>query len=226
MTISRTPSPSAWTWIEENPAKWSLTENPGYLRIYAAPYADGGKNVLVLLTPEGDFTAVTHMYFEPTRNFQFAGLTLHLDDANKVNFGRAYCDPAGSCVGNGMYFDHVEGGGMIGSNFATPVENTNEAWLKLERIDVALTGSYSPDGSHLDGHRHPHPLAAARRRPDRTLRRPGPGQIGRRHPGSVRLLRPDPPAVVFVGFPVPFPLLKLLSGCFDSLFGFSQKNIR
>jgi len=135
-----------WTWIDENPARWSLSENPGFLRIYAAPYAEGGKNILVLLTPEGDFTAVTHMYFEPVKNFQFAGLTLFLDDENKVNFGRAYCAPSASCVGNGLYLDHVEGAGMIGSNFATTVENTNETWLKLERIDVAITGSYSPDG--------------------------------------------------------------------------------
>ena len=136
-----------WTWIEENPAKWSLTENPGYLRIYAAPYADGGKNILLLLAPTGDFSAVTHMFFDPDSNYQFAGLTLYLEDANIMKFGRAYCTPSDHCVGNGIYFDHIESGGAVGGNFSTWVESSSDTWLKLERIDTSLSGYYSPDGN-------------------------------------------------------------------------------
>jgi beta-xylosidase len=135
-----------WTWIDENPSKWSLTENPGSLRIYTAPYAGGGKNIMLLALPAGNFTATTHLFFEPYSNFQFAGLTLYMDDSLRANFGRAFCSPSENCVGNGLYFDLLEGGALVSENFATAVENLNETWLKLELLGDALTGSYSPDG--------------------------------------------------------------------------------
>jgi beta-xylosidase len=135
-----------WTWKDENPAKWNLTENPGFLRIYTSPYPDGGQNIL-LMPVTGNFTATTHVLFEPTTNFQFAGLTLFVENGIKVTFGRAFCGFIPPCVGNGLYFDYIEEEAAINGNFATAVPATNEAWLKLERVGDALTGSYSGDGS-------------------------------------------------------------------------------
>lgn len=134
-----------WTWRDENPDKWSLTERPGYLRLYAAPYDGGGANVL--LTPvSGDFVATTHVLFEPGANFQAAGLTLFIEAGIRVNFVRAYCDFIPPCVGNGIYFDYVEEGNAVNGNFATEVALKDEAYLRLERTGDTLTGSYSEDG--------------------------------------------------------------------------------
>ena len=34
-----------WAWTNENPAKWSLTENPGFLRIYASHLGAGAQAI-------------------------------------------------------------------------------------------------------------------------------------------------------------------------------------
>jgi beta-xylosidase len=135
-----------WTWKEENAAKWSLTENPGYLRIYTAPYADEGRNILLLEVPAGDFTATTHLLYEPSTNFQNAGLTLFVESGIQVTLGRGFCGFIPPCVGNGIYFDYTEEGVAVGESFSAEVTPTNEAWLKLERVGDTLTGSYSADG--------------------------------------------------------------------------------
>jgi hypothetical protein len=134
-----------WSWKDENPAKWSLTENPGFLRIYAGPYPDGGQNIL-LLPVTGDFTATTRVSFAPGTNFQFAGLTLFIENGIKVTFGRAFCGFIPPCVGNGIYFDYIEEEAAVNGNFATEVPNTSDTWLRLERSGDSLTGSYSGDG--------------------------------------------------------------------------------
>ena len=135
-----------WTWKEENASKWNLTENPGYLRIYTAPYADEGQNILLLDVPAGDFTATTHVLYEPSTNFQNAGLALYVEGGIHVSLGRGFCGFIPPCVGNGIYFDYTEEGVAVGESFSAEVPLTNEAWLKLERVGDALTGSYSADG--------------------------------------------------------------------------------
>ncbi len=135
-----------WEWRGENPARWSLTENPGFLRLYTAPYADGGENILLLALEQNDFTATTHVLFEPSQNFQFAGLTLFVEGGIFVTFGRSFCGFIPPCVGNGIYFDYIEEGAAVNGNFGTEVSLTSEAWLRLERVGDALTGSYSADG--------------------------------------------------------------------------------
>ena len=56
---------------------------------------------------EADFAIETHMLFEPTTNYQFAGLVIWQDEFNFLQFGRAFCDNEGTCVGNGIYFDYA-----------------------------------------------------------------------------------------------------------------------
>ena len=52
-----------WTWIREEPDRWSLTENPGYLHFTVEP-AHYHRNLLVRSAPEGNFeiSTVTHPY--------------------------------------------------------------------------------------------------------------------------------------------------------------------
>lgn len=47
-----------WDWENENSARWSLDENPGFLRIYLSPEAAGGENLLLRPVAPGDLTNV------------------------------------------------------------------------------------------------------------------------------------------------------------------------
>jgi len=134
-----------WDWINENSDKWNLTENSGFLRIYAALNGAGSENLLFHPVVDGDFMIKTHLLFEPDTNFQFAGLVIWQDEYNFLQLGRAFCDVADVCVGNGLYFDRVEGGNPIGGNFATPIGNPSDVYLRLERRGDMVRAFYSMD---------------------------------------------------------------------------------
>ena len=135
-----------WYWVNENPSKWNLTEQPGFLRVYASPYMTGGENLLLRPVAQGDFMIKTRVLFEPNTNFQFAGLVIYQDQKNYLQFGRAFCDVPYSCVGNGIYFDKVLDGGFTESNYATMVDNPNEAYLRLERRGDMVKAFFSYEG--------------------------------------------------------------------------------
>lgn len=150
----------AWIWINENPEKWSLTEVEWYLRIYSSSLPTGGENLLLTSAIGGDFAIETRVLFAPYSNFQLAGLVIFQDEANFVQFGRAYCDVESACVGNGIYFDRLGDGAFVGSNFATTVDQPSEAYLRLQREGQKVTGYYSDDGvSWLEIGRHYLPLS-------------------------------------------------------------------
>jgi len=137
-----------WYWVIENPELWSLTEEPGFLRIYTSPYATGGENLFLRPAPEGNFVIQTHVFFEPNADFQFAGMVIWQDADNTLALGRAFCDVEDICVDNGIYFDYVEDGTWTGSNFATPVANPSEAYLRLERRGREISAYFSEDGAN------------------------------------------------------------------------------
>jgi hypothetical protein len=139
------PLDDRWSWLDEDPTHWSLTSNPGFMQVITQ---SPGMNRLVQNTPPKDFVIRTRQLFTPVENIQFAGLTVFNDFENKLVFGRAYCDlgpPA--CVGNGIYFNHVEGGNPIGSNYATSISATGEAYLRLVRDGSTYTGYVSENGT-------------------------------------------------------------------------------
>ncbi len=136
----------AWSWINENPARWSLTQAPGSLRIMTNVGSLGAENLLVMSAPSGDYTVSTRVRFDPLMNFQMAGLVFWQEEGTHLVFGLAQCSlgpPA--CVGKGIYFDRSEGGEFIGSNFATATELT-DVYLKVERSGATYTGYYSSNG--------------------------------------------------------------------------------
>ncbi len=135
-----------WYWVNENSDKWNLTERPGYLRIYTSPDMTGGENLLLQPAGPDDFVIQTHLFFEPSTNFQFAGLVIYQDQGNFLQFGRAFCDVPDICVGNGIYFDKLVDGGFSGSNYATPTASQNQAFLRLVRQGQMVTAFYSEGG--------------------------------------------------------------------------------
>jgi beta-xylosidase len=140
---------SRWSWIREEPAHWSLTAHPGFLRIITQQTFDNVSNLLVQNAPGGDYEIRSRVVFTPTENFQIAGLFVYQDDSNSLMLGRAFCDGSlPACVNNGIYFDRVEGGSLVGSNFAMATTLQGDAYLRLLRHGNVYTGYVSTDGTN------------------------------------------------------------------------------
>jgi len=140
-----------WQWLGEDPAKWSLTQAPGSVRIILQPGAIGERepmNFLVREAPNGDFELATFLRYTPSSKFQFAGHLIYQSQGNAIQFGRAFakCGNPSNCIGNAIYFDIVEDGVGGKSNFATSVVSPSQAFLRLRREGTQYTGYYSEDG--------------------------------------------------------------------------------
>lgn len=134
---------SRWSWINEDPAGWSLTAKPGYLRLTALQ----AMQRLVQPAPKGNYEIGTVLNFEPTQNYQGAGLVLYYGSDYHLSLIRAYCDaPPPACQGNAIYFDRVEGGSFY-DNFATVLPVSNLVHLRLVREGNSYTGYASTNGT-------------------------------------------------------------------------------
>ena len=138
-----------WTWLAEDPSKWSLSAVDGALQITASDASLDGPalppNILVRDAPPGDFEITTSLRFEPTSDYQVAGLVVFQDQGNAVQFGRAFCDLPGACVGDGLYLDDIENGSIVGSNYRTAYSGPI-VFLRLQRTGNTYSGYYSQDG--------------------------------------------------------------------------------
>jgi serine/threonine protein kinase len=140
-----------WAWLKEDPTKWSLSAVPGSLQLMVADASFDGPalplNILVREPPAGDFEITTAVRFTPTTNFQFAGLVVFQEQGNVLQFGRAYCDVEGYCLGDGIYLDNFENGSINGTSpkvaFGEPV-----TYLRLQRIGNTYIAYYSVDGEN------------------------------------------------------------------------------
>jgi beta-xylosidase len=139
-----------WTWLAEDPARWSISETPGWLQILASDASFDGPsfptNVLVREPPAGDFEAITLVRFDPASNFQFAGLVVFQDKGNVLQFVHGFCDLPETCVGKGIYFDNFEGGYIV-ANHKVAISNS-EIYLRIRRVGNTYIGSYSEDGEN------------------------------------------------------------------------------
>jgi serine/threonine protein kinase len=140
-----------WTWLYEDPKKWSLSAVDGSLQILASDASFDGPytplNILLRDAPTGDFEVTTSVQFTPTSDFQFAGMVVFQDSKNVLQFGRAFCDVVNACVGDGVYFDSFENGSISGSNNAAPFHG-ELIYLRLQRQGNTYTGYYSEDGEN------------------------------------------------------------------------------
>jgi serine/threonine protein kinase len=140
-----------WTWLYEDPKKWSLSAVEGSLQILASDASFDGPytplNILLRDVPTGDFEVTTSVQFTPTSDFQFAGLVVYQDSKNVLQFGHAFCDVVNACVGNGVYFDNFENGSVTGTNNAAPFHR-ELIYLRLQRQGNTYTGYYSEDGKN------------------------------------------------------------------------------
>ena len=97
--------------------------------------------------PAGDFQLETAVKFIPVANFQFAGLIIYQTDADFIQAGRAYCDDATICIGEGLYLDNYVNSTFQSPNYETPYDSGELVYLRLQRQGDAYTFFASPDGS-------------------------------------------------------------------------------
>ena len=140
-----------WMWLAEDPTKWSLSAVPGWLQIMVADASFDGPslpaNILLREPPAGDFEITTSLQFNPTSNFQFAGIVVFQDDKNVLQFGRGFCDLPDICPGGGIYFDNFENGSITGSSPMISTDNP-VVYLRLQRVGTTYTGYYGEDGEN------------------------------------------------------------------------------
>jgi hypothetical protein len=96
---------SRWSWVREDPSRWSLTAHPGFLRLTTRQgELWPANNLLVQNAPGGDYEIQSRVIFTPTQNYQIAGLLAYQDDNNLLTLGRAFCDtPPPTCLNHAIY---------------------------------------------------------------------------------------------------------------------------
>ena len=134
-----------WSIIRPDASHWSLTGNPGNIRIttQAGDTYDGdvsGRNIFVQTAPPGDMEITTHLHFVPTGYNQDAGLLLRQDDDNFVQMYRGYHSCCGQFV---SFYAEVAGASYAGFVVA---QTSSDVYLRLVRYGNDYTGSYSLDG--------------------------------------------------------------------------------
>lgn len=130
-----------WAWVDPlGDCSYSLTANPGHLRLYAP---DGGHDLYMnldaprLVRPvKGSFVATTKVTINPTYNYQGAGLLIWHDQDNYVRLERTLVS------GIDMWYKIAGVYGGVEIPFSS-----SQAFLRLQRADDRVTAWYSEDAS-------------------------------------------------------------------------------
>ncbi|MBI5840435.1 MAG: DUF1349 domain-containing protein [Chloroflexi bacterium] len=138
-----------WQWLNEYPAKWSLTAVPGSLQIDLSTgylFAGNIQNVLLRAAPAGNFQIETAMLFRPVENFQFAGIIVYESPLNYLQVGRGYCQGDPKCIGRGFYMEYYENKKSMPPNIALPYDKNTLLYMRLTREGDKYTFDASADG--------------------------------------------------------------------------------
>jgi hypothetical protein len=133
-----------WEWENENPAKWTVTDD-GWLQIIGETNALLGQsqqnNLLWYPLPAGDFVITVHLRTRPFEDFQQAAIFIYEDPENYVTINRGYCSPC-STGGNGFYMDYKISGQWGDYSAATSAE---DVYLRLESKGRTIGGYYATE---------------------------------------------------------------------------------
>jgi beta-xylosidase len=139
------PLSRRWSWMNEDPTKWSLTALPGFLRITTT---EQNNNFLFRTRPAGqDWWIETKVLFTPSQNFQFAGLSIYQDDRHSIALHRAFAAPGACphCAGNAIYFDVNMGDDA--QNFVLTPEAEGIIYLRMVREGPQYRALASENGT-------------------------------------------------------------------------------
>lgn len=125
-----------WTWENEKPDRWKITDD-GWLQIRGEdPSALGGQaqsNMLFRDLPSGDFMITVHVTAATNSNFQQAAIFLFEDVDNYVAINRGFCDPCFPGNGNGIFMDY-----KIGGKAYWLASSSTETKVQTDAVDVYL----------------------------------------------------------------------------------------
>jgi regulation of enolase protein 1 (concanavalin A-like superfamily) len=144
----------AWSWLREDASHWSLSAQPGALRIQTqagtlTSTANDQHNLLLRSAPSGNYRVTVQVEVHADQDYQHAGLYLYQDDDHYVRLSRAQASQA---VGQGIYFS-VEADTVYTTT--STADAASVVYLKLGKQDDVYRGFYSRDGIlwHLVGQR-------------------------------------------------------------------------
>ena len=134
----------AWSWVRQDSNNWSLSARSGYMRIICQSGALAGatndaKNILLRTPSRSDWSIVTKLDFNPSSNFQQAGLLIYQDDDNFVRLIRVYGDS------NKIQLAKEISGTMTVSEISN--STSTNLYLKITKSGTTYTGYYSTNGS-------------------------------------------------------------------------------
>ena len=138
-----------WSWIDEDPSHWNLTEMPGMLRIVTqgeSLYRAGKpRNLLLRDAPASDFEILTKVTFDPQDNFQQAAILIYQDEDNFVLLNRGFCD-VGDCPGSAVFLDNMVNGKLDLANHPQTAVSSQTTWLRLRKEGMQYIAFHSADG--------------------------------------------------------------------------------
>jgi uncharacterized protein YjdB len=135
---------SQWRWIRENPANWSLSANPGHMRIVSengdiAGGSADAKNILLTGAPEGNWAIETKLEGKPSSRWSQGGLVVYVNDDTYIRMTRLY----GS--GNQFQLDAKIAG--VRNHMEVPdTIDSPVSYLRLVKYGNSYAGYYSADG--------------------------------------------------------------------------------
>jgi len=132
----------SWLIIRENQSEWSLTANPGYLRISTQTenlWQINVNNKIKFLRrgPHGDFEATTKLIFNPKEKFQQAGIIIYQDEENYVMLTRQKDDVQN--VKMSWAIAKAEGEKRAATSLTT-------LYLKLTKSGSSISAAFSSNG--------------------------------------------------------------------------------
>lgn len=134
---------ASWEIIRQDPTHWSLTNSPGSLQIISQEGEFWGSPLpynVFLVDPQTEYVSLeTHLTFNPTQDFQQAGLIIYVSDSNFMKFDRIW---ASNLTGN----DVVEFFNKNNDERRTAVVTADILRLRITKSGDDYTASYSTDG--------------------------------------------------------------------------------
>ncbi|WP_336213760.1 alpha-L-arabinofuranosidase C-terminal domain-containing protein [Nonomuraea sp. LPB2021202275-12-8] len=131
-----------WKVLARDDSRWSLTEQPGSLRVHSLPGdtyqgTNTARNLFLMDIPAGDFEVVTKLSAPVSLDFQSAGILAWQDWDNYVRAGLAHVGSAGGPV----IETDTEVGAAFNASFAGRPGSTGEI-VKLARTGDEFVSSY------------------------------------------------------------------------------------
>lgn len=133
---------SRWSWGNEDPTHWSLTDNPGYLRILTQEgslFTDSYKNLLLTTPNLENYHITTKVTFTPIEGVQSASLVVFQDAQNYIQLSRRF-----GTENEILFRVGIDGSILVNKNIP---ETANTVYLRISKLSDFYAGAYSLDGN-------------------------------------------------------------------------------